>query len=147
VDEAHVHPFQSQPLQAVLEGAHRAVVAVVEMHGERRGIRPGCEVDRVTPGRAKKTSDLRGEHEIVPVLPAQRVPRPQFGKAMAIHRGGVEEAHAGFPGAHEHFLRRLFVDLAENVAERRGAEAEGGDVEVRSAKFSLFSRVHVFLLK
>lgn len=147
VDEAHVHAFQPQSLQAVLEGAHGAIVAVVEMHGEGCGIRPRREVDRVTARRAQEASNFGGKHEIVPVLPAESMACPQFGKAMAIHRGGVEESHAGFPGAREHFLRCRLVDLAENVAERRGAEAESGDVEVRSTKFSLFSRMHVSLLK
>ena len=147
VDEAHIHPLQPQPLQAVLEGAHGAVVAVVEMHGEGRGIRPGREVDRVAPCRAQQASDLGCQHEVVPVLPAQGVTGPQFGKAMAVHRGSIEEPHAGFPGVREHFLRRRLVDLAENVAEWRGAEAEGGDFEVCPAEFPLFSWVHAFLHK
>ncbi len=128
MDEAHIHAFQPQPLQAVLEGAHGAIVAVVEMHGEGGGIRPRREVDRVTARRAQEASNLGGEHEIVPVLPAESMACSQFGKTMAIHRCGVEESHAGFPGMREHFLRCRLVDFAENVAERRRTEAESGDL-------------------
>lgn len=145
--EAHIHAFQPQPLQAVLKRPHGAIVAVVEMHGEGRGVRPRREVDRVTPRRAQKAPNLGCEHEIVTVLPAESMTCSQFGKAMTVHRGGIKESHAGFPGAREHILRCRLVDLAENIAERRRAEAKGGNLKVCPAKFSLFSRVHAFLHK
>ena len=142
VDEAHVHAFQPQSLQAVLESAHRAVVAIVEMHGEGGGIRPGRKVDGLAFRGAQQPTHLGSEDEVVPRLPAQGMAGAQLGKPVAVHRRGVEEAHAGLPGVREHRFRRRLVDLAENIAERGGSETEGGHLQIRPAEFTLLSRMH-----
>ena len=68
------------------------------------------------------------------MLPAQRVSGPELAEPVAVHRCGVEVAHAGVPGALEHRIGNLLVDLVKDVADRRGAEAEGRDLQVDAAE-------------
>jgi hypothetical protein len=103
------------------------------MHGERRGVGPGREVDGLPLRRLQSPADLRGEHVVVPPLPAQRLAEPQLGQAVTVHRGGVVEADAGVPGGLDHRQRRLLGDLAKDVSDGRGAEAEGRDLQVDAA--------------
>jgi hypothetical protein len=61
--------------------------------------------------RGRRTpADLGGEDEVVAPLPAQRLPEPQFGQAVAVHRRGVEEPHAGIPGPRDHRVGGRLVD-------------------------------------
>ena len=45
MDESDVDALQSEALQAVFEGAHHAVIAVVERACEWGGVDPGREID------------------------------------------------------------------------------------------------------
>ena len=61
----------------------------------------------------------------------------QFGQAMPIHRRRVVIPDTGVPGMLDHRVRRFFIDFAENITDRGGAEAKRRDFEINSSKFHL----------
>src|SRR4029079_7783934 len=74
----------------------------------------------------QETPDLGRDDVLAARLAAKEMVEPRLGKARAIKGGGVEIAHAGGPGSGECSLGVLFRDDAQEIADRRCAEAHFG---------------------
>ena len=132
MDEQDVDRIDPEPLEAILERAHHAVVAVVEHGLEFEAAEPLVMNRAGTKRPAKNAADL-GRHHIIRSRPSkERAPKSVLGKAAAIPRRGVEIAHASRPGAGDQGGGFAIVDALEELAERRGAEAQFGDVDLRA---------------
>ena len=129
MDEADAHPFQGEPRQAVLEGAHDTVVRVVECQGGRLRVGPRGEVNLQAPCRREKTSHPAGQNEVVPVPPAQRIAPPEFRESVTVQWCSVEKPRTGVPCGSDHRFRGRIVHVTKNVAQRGGSEPETGDFE------------------
>jgi hypothetical protein len=129
--------IEPEPLQALLDRAHDAVVAVVE-HGpfRRRALVEAVGPRIVAPGAAQQAADLGRQHERSPGLAAQEAAEPLLGEAEPVERCGVEVADAEIPGARDGRLGVGIADRREQPAERRGAEAKPRDLERRWAELS-----------
>ena len=126
VDDEDVDPRHAEALQAVLIGAHDAVIAVVEAVLERQPARPAMprsgvrRVDR----RLEDAADLGREEHLVARLAVEEAADAVLALAAAVPRRRVVVADAAVPGRRE---RRLGVGVGhhrEEIAERRAAEAE-----------------------
>ena len=61
-----------------------------------------------------------------------------LGLPASVPRRGVEIAHAAVPGRADERRRLVVLDLVEEFAERRGAEAEFGHADVRAPELARF---------
>ena len=129
VDENDVDAVEAQPVEALLEGTQRALVAEVE-HRERRGTREGS---LRRPGR-QEPPHLRREHELVG--------RDLLGEPGSVERRGVEQLQACVESTADDGVCRLVRDGFEQAAERRGAEAEAGCFEAGPPERDPVPRVH-----
>jgi hypothetical protein len=132
VDVRDVDARQGEPLQAVLERAQRAVMAVVVDDVERRRAREG-------PGRARggvrlqQPPDLGREHEGVARHPAQARAQAMLRQAVAVERCRIEVAHARAAGRGRRLAQLRVGHLGEEIAERPAAEAERTDLQPAAA--------------
>ena len=136
VNEQDVDPVDPEPLEAVLERAHDAVVAVVEHGLELEPAQP-LVLDGVRPQRpAQDAADL-GRYDVVAARlaierPAERV----LGKPSSVPWRGVEIAHAAVPRGADQSAGLIVVNAIEQFAERRGAKAKLGHAHVRPAELA-----------
>ena len=138
MDQENVDAIDSEPLQAVLERSHHAVVAVVE-HGLKLETAEPLILDRVGSERpAQHPADL-GRYDEVGARPAvERTPERVFGEPAPVPGGGVEVADAAVPGGFDQPRGFIVAHSLEKLAERRRAEAELGHHHVRPAKLTRF---------
>src|SRR5271166_450921 len=138
VDQQEVDAVDPEALQAVLERAHHAVIAVVEHGLELQPTEPlvfdGPRLQRPT----KDAPDLARDDEFAPGLPVERAAEAMFGLPAAVPGRGVEVARPALPRALNDRRRIVVLDPIEEVAKRRGSEAEFGQVDVRPAEFARF---------
>ena len=146
VDDQDVDPRHAEALQAVLVGAHDAVIAVVAAVLELQPARPaGDAVDR---GRARidrrpeDAADLGREQELVPRLAIEEAADPVLALAAAVPGRRVVVADAAVPGRGERRLGVGLGHLGEELAKRRAAEAELGEHDVRAAELSELEGIH-----
>jgi hypothetical protein len=98
MDQEHVDPVDAQPLQAVLERAHHAVIAVVEHRIELQAAEPFSLRERPRLQRtAQQPADLARYRELVARTAIERAPDPMLGLTLAIPGRGVEVANAAVP--------------------------------------------------
>ena len=130
VDHQQVDRAEAEALQAVLVGAHDAVVAVVEVQRERQRVAPVLLVEQVGPGGGAQHAAHLGRHlELFAGAPAQEFAEAMFAFAVAVEWRGVVVADAGVPGALHHLPGGRVADRAEQVADRRAAETEPGEFD------------------
>ncbi len=97
VHEQQVDALQAEPLQAVLERAHDAAVAVVVVRAERQRGGPAV-VHRLHGGiGAHQPADLGADDEGIAGLLAQEGAHAVLAQRVPVERGGVEIAQAGIP--------------------------------------------------
>ncbi len=147
MDETDVHPFEIQPLKRIFKAAHRAVIAIVEIHFEAAGICPGRIVDVLLACGFQNTTHLGRQNIVIPVLPAQAMPGAQLRQPVAIHRCGVIIPDPGLPCGLEHVVGRFLVDLTENVPNWCGAESKSGNFQIHTSEFHFGIRLHTVSLQ
>jgi hypothetical protein len=82
---------------------------------------------------------LRGDHEVAGVVPfAQEAADQPFAAAVAVHVGGVDEAHAGIRCRVQRRERVGVGDLAPVTPELPRAEADRGHVAAGAAERASF---------
>ena len=146
VHEQNVDPVDAKPLQRGFEGAHHAVMAVVIDLAPRRRVEEFSD-PRALVRRAdlKQAADLGGEHIVVAGLAAQEGIEPRFGKTEAVERRGVVVSNSAMPRRLQNRLRILFADRAEEIAERRRAEAKLGELQTAIADPVEMPNLHALL--
>ena len=128
VQEEDVDAVGAEALQAVLEGAHDAVVAVVDLGAERGGSGEEGVGDGPGGGRAaggEAPAGFGGE-DGAGGQTAQGGADAVLGEAEAVERGGVDVGDAGGDGGLDGGHGGVFGLGLVEVAEAGGAEAEGG---------------------
>ena len=98
MNQQDVDPIDSESLQAVLEGAHHAVVAVVEDSLKLEAAAP-LILDGVGPERAAEDTANFGRDDIVIArLAVERATERMFGQTAPIPGRRIEIVHAAVPG-------------------------------------------------
>ena len=94
MQEQEVDTREAQALQAVLDGAHRAAVRIVEadLEGQRLG-----SLRRQAPVGRQQASHLGGQHKTIARTMPQIGAHPMFGEPKSIKRRRVEVTHAARP--------------------------------------------------
>jgi hypothetical protein len=125
MDEEEIDAAHSKPLQAVLDRAHRRVIAVVEenVEGERAHPHSGRR-RRPARTRAQQLAHLGGEHEGVALFAAQRRADAVLGETVTVLRRGVEIPESEPPRGDKRRGGILLADRLEEPAERGRAEAK-----------------------
>ena len=124
-----VDAIEPKPLEREIERAHDAVVAVVENLAARRRLEePGLEGAIFRPAELQQAPDFGRDQVGVARLGAEEAVQPRLGQAKPVDRRGVEMAAAGGPGGVERSARLLLRDRPIEIAERRGAETELGEL-------------------
>ena len=136
VNQEDVDPIDSEPLEAVLEGAHHAVVAVVEDSLKLEAAEP-LILDGVGAERAAEDAADFGRDEIlIARLAVERAAERMLGEPSSIPGRRIEIAHAAVPGGADDRRRLVVLDLVEELAQRRSAKTELGHADVRPAKLA-----------
>ncbi|MCW0450613.1 hypothetical protein NB706_003447 [Xanthomonas sacchari] len=133
VQQQHIDVIGAEPLQAALEGTQHAVAAVVEL-----GAAPG-HGEAVPPRRGRgivvdAAADLGRERVAGARQPTQALPQALLAQPVAVVRRGVEMADAGGIGIGHRGQRHRIVHLGVQIADRRGAEAQGGQLHTTAAQ-------------
>ena len=125
-------------MQGILERTHGRVVGVVELGVERHW---RLEIRDTVPAHAgpEQAPDLGRQGILIARFFPQRVANAPFAEAIAVERRGIEEAAAAVPGRLEAGLGVLFGDHGEQIAQRRGPEADFGNAD---RGFSQIAQVH-----
>jgi hypothetical protein len=132
VDIKDVDPPEAEPLQAVLDRAHDAIVRIIVDRVERHNV--VWRAARGRPGaRPQEPADLGREHPFVAVLSAQRVADGALGLAEPVIGRGVNVAHARFP-------RGADNRLGFGARHRDAGAAEGGTAKTERGDFERGSR-------
>ncbi len=130
MDQQDVDAIEARPQQGLLDRPHRSVETIVEPRAVREAARETRRHDvgaRRGDGRKRvhAAPDLGREQEGVAWDVAQACPAARFGESVAVMRRRIEDPDA-CPISIGNGGRRLhFAELAEEVAQRRRAEAEG----------------------
>src|SRR5712691_2315745 len=126
VDHKGLYPVQAEPHQAVLVGAHDAVVRIVEPRNEREATRPRrCYALRRTACEAGvHTTDLRRTDERGRVLLTQQMSDAMFAETVSVPGRRVEVTDTAAPCRLKHFLRILFLDTLEQFSKGRSAKTQ-----------------------
>ena len=132
VDVEDIDPRQPQPLKAVLERAHDAVVGIVVDRVERQRVMAAVGVLAGRVG-AQQPPDLGRQHPFVARMVAHRVADRALGLADAVERRGVDIAHPGAPGRGDDVLGRLAGDIDPAAAQGRAAEPQLRDLQLGAA--------------
>ena len=136
VNQEDVDPIDSEPLEAVLERAHHAVVAVVEDGLKLEAAEP-LILDGVGAERPPEHAADFGRNDVlIARLAVERAAERMLGESASVPGGRIEIAHAAVPGGADDRRRLVVLDLVEEFAQRRGAEAELGHADVRPAKLA-----------
>ena len=136
VDQQNVDPVDAEALQAVLERAHHAVVAVVEDGLKFEAAEP-LILDGVRSERpAQHAADLGRYDEVGARLAVERAPERMLGEPASVPWRGVEIAHAPAPRRVDDRRRLVIFDLDEQFAERSRAETELGHADIRAPKLA-----------
>ena len=143
MDQQQVDARQAQPLQAVLERAHHAIIAVVEPHTERQPAGPHAAIEgfgvvapRAWCGRPWWTARIAAR------LAIQRAAEAVLALRQAVPGRGVVVADAGVPGGLQCGSGLRFGDDLEQVAEPGAAEAELRDLDLGPAEPAAGERIH-----
>ncbi len=138
MNQQDVDPVDSEPLEAVLERAHDAVVAVVKHRLKLEAAEP-LILDGVGAERPAQDAANFGRNDIlIARLAIERAAERMLGQSAPIPRGRIEIAHAAVPSRADDRRRLIVLDLVEELAERRGAKAELGHADIRPAKLACF---------
>ena len=138
VDQQHVDAVDAEALQAVLERAHHAVVAVVQDRLEFEAAAPFAARER--PGlqrAAQRAADLAGNDELVARLAIERAADPMFGLALAVPGRGVEIADAAVPGCLQQRRASSSSMTSKSSPSGGGAKAELGHRYARAPELAL----------
>ena len=127
VDEEDVDAVEAEALEAVLVGAHGAVIGVVEPRLEGERLRPRIARLLGRAPRLEAAADLGREHPAVAA--AELVADDALRLAVAVERRRVEIADAAVEGVEDDDPGVGFGDCPDIAGERRAAEAEGGHLE------------------
>jgi hypothetical protein len=133
VDEGDVDTVDSEPLEALVEGAADAVAAEVPLPP------PGgrdLEALVVAPPGAggighEQPADLRRQHVLVARTPGQGPSQAALGEPQPVMRCGVESADAAVPRGVDRGLRLLVRNGCGEVADRPGPEVQLGEAQSR----------------
>ena len=100
------------------------------MHLEVQAAQPGraAECPEIL-GSMKRAPNLGGDLKLGPGLRTQKAAEPMLGKSATIPRGGVEVAHAQFPGRLERCARIALGDIVVELGEMRRSEPESRKFE------------------
>ena len=99
MDHQQVDARQAEALQAVLERAHHAVIAVVEPYLERQPAAPYPAIIGLgVMHRVHGAADLGGQHEVAARLAIKGAAEAVLALRQAVPRCGVVVADAGVPG-------------------------------------------------
>ena len=145
MDQQQVDARQAEALQAVLERAHHAVIAVVEPHLERQPAGPKAAIIGLgVMHRVHGAADLGGQHEVAARLPIKRAAEAVLALRQAVPGRRVVVADAGVPGGLQCGDGLRFGDDLEQIAETGAAETELRDLDLSQAKAAADLRVHAF---
>ncbi len=134
VDREHVDPVEAEALEAVLVGPHDGVVAVVEASVEAQAARPERVLSLAAArNRREQAPDLRRDHDAVAFDLTHEASDPVLAQPEPVLWRGVDQCHTFFRGGLEHRLGAVVADEREQVAERRGAEAQPRHLEPAAA--------------
>src|ERR1700722_19660906 len=140
VNEKDIAPVYPEPLEAVLERAHHAVVAVVEYGLKLEAAEP-LILDGVGAERPPQdAADFRRNDIGIARLAKKRAAERMFGQSAPVPWRRIEITHAAVPCGADDPRRLVIVDLVKKFAQRRGAEAELGHADVRPAKLTRLQR-------
>ena len=134
MNQENVDPIDSESLEAVLKGAHYAVVAVVEDSLKLEAAKP-LVLDGVGTERPPQYAANLGRDDVVIArLAVERAAERMLSEPTSIPWGRIEIVPAAVPGGADDRRRLVVLDLVEELARRRGAKTELGDADVRPAK-------------
>ncbi len=142
VHQQDVDPPGAEPVQAVLDRAHDAVVAVVVDLGERQRAFELAVVEGVGMAGLEQAADLGRQHEALARPVAQRRADPVLRQAEAVEWCRIEQADAGIVGGAHRRLGLRVGDRPVHVAERRAAKAELGHGQTGSAEHTRIASSH-----
>jgi hypothetical protein len=123
VDQHDVDCIRAEPLQAVLERAHRAVVAKIERDFERRLATAHARRD-ASIDRPHQASDLRGNHDRSAVDCTKARAEAVLGQTKTVERRRVEVSQTGAMQMRECARDGRIRILARKAAERCRAHTE-----------------------
>ena len=136
MNQQDVDPIDSESLEAVLKGAHHAVVAVVKDSLKLEAAQP-LILDGVGAERAPEHAADFGRNDVlIARLAVERAAERMLGESSSIPGRRIEIAHAAVPGGADDRRRLVVLDLVEELAQRRSAKTELGHADVRPAKFA-----------
>ena len=137
VDQHHVDARHAEPQQGLLDGAQRAIAAVVEGRLERQPARPPARHRLARGERRHPAADLGGEHEAVARPAPERVAVEQLAAAVAVVGRRIEVARAR-PRSRRAIGRGalVFAQREAEAADRRAAEAERARLHGRAAELA-----------
>ena len=133
VQQQDIDAVEPQALIAALDGAHDAVIGIVEddMEGHERVELGG---NRIGIGPAlDQPADFRREDEIIPLMLAQHIAHAPLAEPEAVIGRGIEIAAALRPGRLHGPARIRLGNRGEEIAQGRAAEAERRDMEAGAA--------------
>ena len=143
VDDQDVDPRHAEALEAVLIGAHDAVIGVVPFDIEGEAAGPHAVVEGFGVGRRlEDAADLGREHHLFSGAMVERPANPVLALPAAVPRRGVVVADAGVPGGGKGRIGLGLGDLREQVAERRAAEPELRHHDVGAPKLAPLKWIH-----
>ncbi|MHC2425374.1 hypothetical protein ACVIST_002119 [Bradyrhizobium elkanii] len=133
MDQKQVDAIGAEPQQRLLHRAHGAVIGIVEHRAMRRA---AGEIGAVAAAmeRVHPAPDLGADDDVVARHAAQRGAAAVFGEAMAVERRRIQQVDAQRKRPLHCCDRSSVVEPCEQVAERRGAEADNGDIEPGAAE-------------
>jgi hypothetical protein len=143
VDQQQVDVGNAQPLLAVFERPHDAVVSVIEHMREREAAGPeaALEAGGVAAG-PQHPADLGGQHELAARPTIEGPADPVLALATPVPGRGVEVSDALVPGRLQGRCGRIVRHDREQVAKRRGPEAQLAEGHPGSAQVAGRDRVH-----
>jgi len=143
VDDQEIDAVHAEALQAVLVGAHDAIVAVVEDMVEMQPARPESGVEALGMTRGLEDApDLGRQDELAARLAVEKAADAMLALAAAVPGRRVVVADAGVPGGLQRRLGVRLADPREQLAQGGAAEAEARQHDLGFAEPARFERVH-----